>query len=218
MMYVQDYDGSYPIYISYKSRPNELPPNVTWDLQLQPYLKNFGVARCPSDPHPAFHEYPDGSTVWRSYTTPLNMIWGLQKGLPFPRTEANVPQPADTLLMFEKNQGAEVNGWPYPKTRTPGVNWGSSAGFSTWQQCAWQRHGDRANALFADGHIKVLKGRNQGKFRFPPTEDESYSWPKLEGYVWREGAGPYFVRNANGNQFWENCPLPGEAPFTTACQ
>ena len=85
------------------------------------------------------------------------MIWNPGNGLPFPRTNASVPQPADTLLMFEKNQGAGVTGWPYPKTRKPGSNWDNGGAFENWQETAWERHGDRLNALFADGHVKGMK-------------------------------------------------------------
>jgi prepilin-type N-terminal cleavage/methylation domain-containing protein/prepilin-type processing-associated H-X9-DG protein len=217
MMYVQDYDSTFPPFeITVPFKPGELN-TTTWDLLLQPYIKNFGVARCPSDPYPAFYEFADGSTIWRSYGVPRNMIWNPGKGLPFPRTEANVPQPADTLLMFEKNQGAGVNGWPYPKTRQPKSSWDVGAAGENWQHMAWERHGDRMIALFADGHVKTLKGRRQGKYRFPPTDDPTFYWPRLEGYVWRDGAGDIFSRNTNGNQFNEDCPIPGEAPFSKAC-
>jgi prepilin-type N-terminal cleavage/methylation domain-containing protein/prepilin-type processing-associated H-X9-DG protein len=219
MLYVQDYDGTFPTYsVNTVWKQGELS-FTTWDLLLQTYIKNYGVSRCPSDPHPAVFEFKDGSTIWRSYTAPRNMIWNPAKNLPHPRTESNVPQPADTLLMFEKNQGAEVNGWPYPKTRRPGSAWGSAVAFENWQQTAWERHGDRLNALFADGHVKPLKGRRQGQERWPHNpSDKTFFWPKLEGYVYKEGAGGYFDRKSNGNQFWEDCNIPGEAPFSKACQ
>jgi prepilin-type N-terminal cleavage/methylation domain-containing protein/prepilin-type processing-associated H-X9-DG protein len=219
MMYVQDYDSTFPPYsVNTPWKPGELT-FTTWDLLLQTYIKNYGVSRCPSDPYPAVYEFKDGSTIWRSYTSPRNMTWNPAKGLPHPRSEGSVPQPADTLLMFEKNQGAEVNGWPYPKTRKPGSQWGWAAAFENWQQTAWERHGERQVALFADGHVKTLKGKRQGQFRYPPNpSDKSFSWPKLEGYVYKEGAGAYFDRKSNGNQFWEDCPIPGEAPFSKACQ
>jgi len=219
MMYVQDYDNTFPPFrVNAAWKPGELP-YTTWDLLLQTYIKNYGVSRCPSDPHPAFFDFKDGSTIWRSYGVPRNMIWVPGKGLPHPRGEGSVPQPADTVLMFEKNQGAGVNGWPYPKTRKPGTAWEVGAAGENWQHMAWERHGDRMNVLFADGHVKPLKGRREGKWRFPPNAaDKTFFWPKLEGYVYKEGSGDIFARNANGNQFWEDCPIPGEAPFSKACQ
>ena len=74
-------------------------------------------------------------------------------------------------------------------------------------------------ALFADGHVKTLHGRRQGKWRFPPDNgDTTYNWPNLPGYVYKDGAGDIFSRAQNGNQFNEDCPIPGEAPFSKACQ
>jgi prepilin-type N-terminal cleavage/methylation domain-containing protein/prepilin-type processing-associated H-X9-DG protein len=218
-LYVQDNDSTYPPFeVKTPWKPGELN-YATWDLLLQTYVKNYGVSRCPSDPTPAVFDFNDGSTIWRGYATPRNMIWNPGSGLPYPRRDATVPQPADTLLMFEKNQGAAVNGWPYPMTRKPGSNWDNGGAFENWQETAWERHGDRLNALFADGHVKVLKGRRAGKWRFPPNpSDPSFFWPKLDGYVYKEGSGDIFARNADGDQFWEDCPIPGQAPFSKVCQ
>jgi prepilin-type N-terminal cleavage/methylation domain-containing protein/prepilin-type processing-associated H-X9-DG protein len=219
MMYVQDYDETYPVFeLKTPWKPGELN-YTTWDLHLQTYIKNYGVARCPSDPYPAFFDFKDGTTIWRGYATPRNMIWNPGPGLPFPRTAATVPQPAATLLMFEKNQGAGVNGWPYPKTRTPGNNWDVGAAFENRESIAWERHGDRLNALFADGHVRSLHGQRPGKDRFPPNpSDTSFFWPKLDGYVYRDGTADFFNRKVNGVQFYEDCPIPGEAPFSKNCQ
>lgn len=217
MMYIQDYDETFPMWsVNVPFRPGELTL-TTWDLLLQTYIKNFGVSRCPSDPYPAFFEFKDGSTVWRSYTVPRNVMWNPDRANPrgglYPMKLATVSQPAGTLLMFEKNQGAEVNGWPYPKTRQPRTSWPWAAAFENYQQTAWERHGDRINALFVDGHVKLLNGRRQGSFRYPPQpEDKSFHWPHLPGYVHRPGAGPYFDLKTNGDQFWEFCPIPGEEP------
>src|SRR5439155_26708718 len=75
LMYIQDYDETFPMwYVNVPYRPGELSV-TTYDLLLQNYLKNFGVSRCPSDPNPAFFEFKDGTTIWRSYTTPSNFTW-----------------------------------------------------------------------------------------------------------------------------------------------
>lgn len=216
LAYLQDYDGTFPLFqFDYPFRKGELN-YTTWDLAIQKYINNFEVSRCPSDPFPAFFKFKDGSVIYRSYTCPRNLIWnpgGFPRGELYPMSEATVRQPANTIMMFEKNQGAEVNGWPYPQTERPSGSWLYAAAFENYQQCAWERHGDRINALFADGHIKLLHGRRQGAFRYPPQPgDKSFFWPKLEGYVFRPGAGAYFDRNSNGNQFWEDCNLPGEPP------
>ena len=99
---VQDYDETYPPFRTEAAwKPGELA-YTTWDLLLQTSVKNYGVSRCPSDPSPAVFDFKDGSTIWRSYGVPRNIIWVPTKGLSFPRSAATVPQPADTLLMGEK--------------------------------------------------------------------------------------------------------------------
>src|SRR5439155_5908521 len=56
LMYIQDYDETFPMWhINVPFKPGELNL-TTWDLSLQTYIKNFGVSRCPSDPTPAFFE------------------------------------------------------------------------------------------------------------------------------------------------------------------
>src|SRR5262249_14603337 len=218
MMYIQDYDETLPMWSTNdKFRPGELNL-TTWDLLLQVYIKNYGVARCPSDPSPAHFFFKDGTQIWRSYTAPRNILWNPgEKANPrdgeYPMKLATVQEAANTLLMFEKNQGAEVNGWPPPGNPRPGRSWGNADAFENWQQVAWTRHQGRLNAMFVDGHVKTLHGMNQGAFRYPPNPgDKTFMWPKLEGYVYKEGAGAYFDRKSNGNQFWEDCPIPGESP------
>jgi len=217
LMYIQDYDETLPMWsVPTQFKPGELNL-TTWDLLLQTYIKNFGVSRCPSDPFPAFFEFKDGSKIYRSYTAPRNILWNPEKanirGSLYPMKLAFATQPADTLLMFEKNQGAEVNGWPYPGNRHPTSSWTNADAFENYQQCAWERHGDRINALFVDGHVKAMHGRRQGKFRYPPQPDDlTFQWPHLPGYVYRDGAADYFNVKANGDQFWEYCPIPGESP------
>jgi prepilin-type N-terminal cleavage/methylation domain-containing protein/prepilin-type processing-associated H-X9-DG protein len=220
MMYIQDYDETLPMWSTNdKFKPGELNL-TTWDLLLQTYIKNFGVSRCPSDPYPAFFEFKDGTTIWRSYTTPRNIMWNPDKSNPrgglYPMKLAFATEPAGTLLMFEKNQGAEVNGWPYPKTRRPSGSWPYADAFENYQQTAWERHGDRLTALFLDGHVKTLHGKRQGKYEWGGNPaDTTYHWPHLDGYVFRPDAGPAYDAPSykfNGDQFWEFCPIPGEAP------
>jgi prepilin-type N-terminal cleavage/methylation domain-containing protein/prepilin-type processing-associated H-X9-DG protein len=222
MMYIQDYDETLPMWSTNdKFKPGELNL-TTWDLLLQPYIKNYGVARCPSDPSPAHFFFQDGTQIWRSYTAPRNILWNPgDKSNPrdgeYPMKLATVQQAADTLLMFEKNQGAEVNGWPPPGNPRPTSSWTYADAFENWEEVAWERHDDRLNALFVDGHVKTLHGRRGGADRYPKAPgDNTYMWPNLPGYVFKPGLGSYFATNANGNQFWEYCPIPGE-PQNSRC-
>jgi prepilin-type processing-associated H-X9-DG protein len=218
LMYAQDYDQTLPMWsVDAPYRPGELDV-TTWDLLLQPYLKSGEASRCPSDPLPAFFAFKDGTTVWRSYTVPRNLLWNPgdrsnPRDSEFPMKLSAVPQLGATLLLLEKNQGAEVNGVPYPRTRRPSASWTKADAFENSQQVAWERHGDRVNALFVDGHVTSLHGRRPGSFRYPAEpRDRSFIWPRLRGYVYKDGAGALLARDANGDQFWQDCPIPGERP------
>jgi prepilin-type processing-associated H-X9-DG protein len=216
LLYIQDYDGTFPCWMTSEPyRRGELP-FTTWDLLLQSYLQDFGAGRCPNDPFPAFIEFRDGASAWRSYAAPRNLMWPRDRNNPrdplYPMKLARVTQPAGTVMLIEKSQGAEVNGWPYPGTRRPRC-WPCGSAFENYQQCAWERHGERVNALFVDGRVKTLHGQRQGSFRHPADlADKSFRWPHLDGYVFRPGVGTLLDPNANGDQYWEYCPIPGEEP------
>lgn len=221
-MYVQDYDGAFPLArLETPYRPPELSYS-TWDLLLQAYLRNADVARCPSDPFPAFFEFKDGSRAWRSYAVPRNLIWNPDRDNPrrnrYPMKLAELSRPAGTLMLFERTQGVDVNQSPYPRLRQP-RSWQNGAVFENYQECAWERHRNHLNALFVDGHAGMLTGKRPGQWRWPPDPaDRTYRWPHLEGYVFRPGARDRFDHDTNGDQFWQDCPLPGEAPSSAACR
>ena len=215
-LYLQDYDETFPLAMSHEPYRRGEFNVMSWDLLLQAYLKNADAGRCPNDPWPAFFEFQDGTRVWRSYATPRNLIWIRDRNNPrdphYPMRLARVTRPDGTVLLLEKNQGVAVNGSPYPGTRQPRC-WPCAGTFENYQQCAWERHGERLPALFVEGHVRVLQKRGQGVRPVPsgPAKNR-FLWPHLEGYSFRPGAGADFDRNANGDQFWEFCPIPGEEP------
>lgn len=222
-MYAEEYDETLPLWsVAVAYRPGELDV-TTWDLLLLPYLKSMDAGRCPSDPAPAVYAFIDGRTLWRSYAVPRNLIWNPgetanPRDSEYPMKLAGIREPQRTLLFTEKTQGNEVNGAPYPATLRPATSWTRAAALENFQQVAWERHGERVNALFADGHVRALRGRRQGGYRTPPEpQDARFTWPILPGYINRRGAGSPLARNANGAQFWEDCPIPGESP-TRACR
>src|SRR5262245_9883677 len=51
MMYAQDYDETYVVQ-GEPTAANGWGWQMTWIVHVQPYLKNYGVIRCPSDSHP----------------------------------------------------------------------------------------------------------------------------------------------------------------------
>jgi prepilin-type processing-associated H-X9-DG protein len=217
LLYIADYDGTFPCWMTQEPyRRGELP-FTTWDLVLHSYLQEHSAGRCPDDPFPAFLPFRDGSGAWRSYAAPRNLMWARDQHNPrdslYPMKLPRVTQPAGTVILIEKSQGAEVRGLDAaPGARQPRC-WPCGSAFENYQQCAWERHGGRVNALFVDGRVKTLRGKRQGPFRQPPVpSDRSYHWPRLDGYVFRPGAGGHFDPNVNGAQFWEHCPIPGEEP------
>jgi prepilin-type N-terminal cleavage/methylation domain-containing protein/prepilin-type processing-associated H-X9-DG protein len=142
-MYVQDYDGTFPLgyiagvtgdWVDPIDDPN-MQPN--WWSQLMPYVKNDGVWLCPSAQNGAWYRAGRKNT---SYMANWWIIWSGQR-------DADVRQAAGCPTWFDA-----------------GETWSG-----TWSQEAcdpWPRplHTEGINAIYADGHAKytrkseVLKG------------------------------------------------------------
>lgn len=170
MMYVQDYDESFP--------PNNSPaaPNSEWALRpggafpckpcrpinkvtgqpydprvfAMPYVKNDQMFRCPSDvgiPTSILDEPTKGQPVWKaegsSYclNTVVNRLGTL----------AAIPAPADTYM------GAEIYGWHGDDAKN---RWSTATG-----------HPNRV-AYFVDGHAKVVGEAFIAKQCAPPAAPE----------------------------------------------
>ncbi len=156
LMYVQDYDETFPVSIY----PSAAGVVTYWHL-ITPYLKNGGVWKCPSDSTPltpaqtqayfaglgaggvAAGTYPASyaANLWLFEDGPYNPLTGTGNDS-YPVAMASIPRPADTTMMFD---GTTV-GPP-------------SAGFG----CRIVgRHSDLACVTYADGHTKVMKVRATG--------------------------------------------------------
>lgn len=63
MMYVQDYDEQFPFVTCGDSYTGGcatwIRGSLPWTLTVQPYIKNFGLYTCPSDPDKACFSKPD---------------------------------------------------------------------------------------------------------------------------------------------------------------
>jgi len=163
-MYSTDYDG---FYISsggtcYMSGPgcaiDKPKPGGQWQWTVQPYVKNWALLRCPSDPHDDLHNAT-------SYT---QNNWGMNNrdhdgGL----NEAATEKPAETAFLLEGNN----SGWQdvnIPVSATRMVE-----DYTTWtlwnrivhDRADWNwtdkmpRHGDGGNVAFVDGHAKFRQMR-----------------------------------------------------------
>lgn len=165
-MYVQDYDERYPADQTFFTTPAGVP--ITWDVQLLPYTKNTRLIVCPSDTNPSRIDLPGiGNDMYRSYAIAANILSVPNVGN-FGKTEADIPKPAETVLLGEAT--GVYKG-------IPGARWDSGESVdSLGLQIVW-RHNSTANFLFVDGHVKSRTGGPKGPF---PNFD-GYNYLPLEG-------------------------------------
>jgi prepilin-type N-terminal cleavage/methylation domain-containing protein/prepilin-type processing-associated H-X9-DG protein len=162
-MYLQDYDSH---YVSsggdcYGAPPgcsiDNPKPSMQWQWTIYPYVKNWSVYRCPSDPR-------DEHSIPVSYT---ENNWGTNDrssgngGI----TESITDKPAETVLLIESgNTGwVDYNGsharYEAAKMISDYTTW-TQWNRITHDQPDWNwsdkmpRHGDGANVAFTDGHAK----------------------------------------------------------------
>ena len=162
MMYVQDYDETFP-YIRFKG-----DTTYVWRNAIRPYLKSQGVLACPSNPfsHPipgrsSSNNPPklgDNAEGWQNeptLTMPISyamnscaVTWNAadtpQGRMSPPPTMATFVRPADTIIICE-------NQWPTADVHGPDWMWGICPGLFTHQA------GKQANFIFFDGHAKSKK-------------------------------------------------------------
>jgi prepilin-type N-terminal cleavage/methylation domain-containing protein/prepilin-type processing-associated H-X9-DG protein len=129
LMYVQDYDEIYPVAV-------QDDWNNSWPVKVQPYVKNFGVFRCPTD---GDNSQPGWTQGWAgipiSYTANGVVAWngssnenigvmGMAQGWISPNTRslAAVNRPAETVMLTEKHNAdvLRVGGWGNLSSFAPG--------------------------------------------------------------------------------------------------
>jgi prepilin-type N-terminal cleavage/methylation domain-containing protein/prepilin-type processing-associated H-X9-DG protein len=164
--YAQDYDGTYPRWgFSYATGTT---PITTWDIVLQPYLKNTQVLACPSDPYSlevTVSAY-NNALVRRSYTMPRNISETAAQ-------DAAIPAPSKTLLVAERPGCYSGSGnWNGCAT---GENVGDQLRRNGSADPEW-RHLGTSNFLYFDGHVKAKPG-GQG------------AYPQFEGYAYNATYG-----------------------------
>jgi prepilin-type N-terminal cleavage/methylation domain-containing protein/prepilin-type processing-associated H-X9-DG protein len=154
MMYVQDYDETFPIALYFTAGPTG-PCTMTSYHEVIPYQKNAQMMRCPSD-NPALNVDVAlknlGAPAACPSTAPLSTV-SYQPNyavIPFgtPPTFANPPVvslaaisvPAQTSEFSDATVSA---GGSYPLLSAP----------------IQARHTGNVNAVFVDGHAKVVKAK-----------------------------------------------------------
>lgn len=155
-MYSQDYDGG---VIPYSYNVGTGGDYVTWGSYftaatstndgnaglIHPYMKNAQIKDCPDAPKPPVSTALPAPPVGYGYNGPYLNRASYSVGI----NEAEIQSPADTVVMAD---GATYRGTP-PAFNRPGYAFAPAFG----NPRIHGRHAERANVLWADGHVKAMK-------------------------------------------------------------
>ncbi len=174
LMYVQDYDETYPLSDGGGNAPGTLwtmPPlakagnvnarNSVWTAALQPYVKNWGVYACPSCP------LDPGATNVVDPGQPRVLVSYAYNGLISNYSMAGVQAPASVILIWEGLGKASLGNYafvnpalnPSPATPPhpiyPGHTMRQYVMFGLrFPTPTYYIHGNGMNYLYVDGHVK----------------------------------------------------------------
>lgn len=178
MMYAQDYDER-TLHNTWNG--GGFQKNRVWLQRIQPYAKNYGLGRCPSDPYPwTALDQEDNVVVTGSYGMQSWGEWAL----------AEIAAPADYFLAWDTSRLSWFgnNAWIGEETSDAAFEWANTRFFAA-------RHQDQINMLYADGHVKtarcaqVFPCSNKG-WQLDNIGDNS----KTLG-CWARAAGTYVANN-----------------------
>jgi prepilin-type N-terminal cleavage/methylation domain-containing protein/prepilin-type processing-associated H-X9-DG protein len=131
-MYANRWDDYFPI-VHGDDYENPLPPTIEWWEFLEPYGLKRQYMLCASDPH-------KGNEEVESYV--YNGMFA------FTKTRPAVKDPTGKIIVSERGDAESVllhTGYPGWKD------------VELWREkIAEERHGDFANYLFVDGHVKAM--------------------------------------------------------------
>jgi prepilin-type N-terminal cleavage/methylation domain-containing protein/prepilin-type processing-associated H-X9-DG protein len=162
MMYAEDYDQAYPLYVHAPGHDD------WWYEMIQPYVKNKSVFTCPSvrlrkDKAPDDYGW-NGYGVNYMHVLMYGPGWDWTKNPQDqgPQRVAGLPRPADTIMISDAQveKGPDTGwGWPaiYCIVSFPaGPDWQKSVGLDkTWALA--DRHNEGGSYIFADGHVKWMR-------------------------------------------------------------
>ena len=161
-MYVQDYDETFPLWHAYSKKT--AAPHYGIEVDVQPYLKNQAIFKCPNDAGGPFQrtDVPGTSSYFAAYGSSFyferrcfSVVNGfsISNNVPTTRTTAIVTdslfeRPAESILMRD-----EMFPWFAPTVDTSNY-WGYQGFYQTW-------HAQGGSVIFAEGHAKFLVGAGQ---------------------------------------------------------
>ena len=149
MQYTQDYDENLPL-TTYPT------PSNSWTDTVQPYIKNRGILRCPSD----------RSTTWNSANPRrssyfLNAYMAGSNGY---GSLAAVNSPASVIYLAESAENIDRDHfhpffWGTPSEQSSGYmqNLTFDATLGETRELALRRHQDGFNVTYCDGHAKWVQ-------------------------------------------------------------
>ncbi len=173
LMYMQDYDETYPRHLD--CTPTSVTPNdptcphYNWSTMTDPYIKNNQVYVCPSRSDITYAPSVNATTkLLSNYTV---MTYGLNYWLNswyYPSTNpglsmSEIARPAGTVWIGETGGSKEVPSAGYfqlyPSTYGYNVPANSTYGFSIKTAGARlsNRHNEGTNIVWADGHAKWMR-------------------------------------------------------------
>jgi prepilin-type N-terminal cleavage/methylation domain-containing protein/prepilin-type processing-associated H-X9-DG protein len=190
MMYVQDYEETYPCGYQWSSSSNG---GQGWAGQVWPYIKSPGVFTCPSDT-----SIPEANQLAISYAYNQNLatgLWDSVESKALPRLTA----PANIVCLLEVTEGyisgtngvpttpethsPTAYGWPYrgPYGANKYATGNLGVAFASPTYTVNPAHNGGSNWLACDGHAKWLKGGaiSNGTNASGPDDPAHPTWGSL---------------------------------------
>jgi prepilin-type N-terminal cleavage/methylation domain-containing protein/prepilin-type processing-associated H-X9-DG protein len=188
-MYAQDY-GAYPL----ASSPSSQVPRTRWADHIFPYVRNEQVFLCPSaagDPALLSKRFAHSGALYGGYGYNYQYLGNARNvppHLPFAAAEAMVPAPAETVAIADtvgaltvdgaiSGEGVYVVDPPLGSSRGSGQASGyyaSSSYAHGGRSLPGERHAERVNVAFCDGHAKALKRSQLDDYNGDGVRDNGY--------------------------------------------
>jgi len=203
-MYAQDYDETTNLNTWNSQTFGDQPPGdgghgllQIFGQRLYPYIKNYGVLKCPS-----------ASTPWVSTDTqevPNVTMTGAYMHNSYGRWRlAEIVAPADFFVIWDTNGNGSActqgsNAWIGTETIQSSFGWSRT-------ECFAARHTDNINMLFGDNHVKVMKCAQVFPCGNPGFNPSNLLSPATPSGCWDRYSKPTYVANNGRTVNMSQCP------------